>query len=172
MSRKRRKRIAKLLFLLSAVAAAEGCGIYTFSGSLPRYLHTVAIPLFDDRTSEFGIKEDLTDALVEQFTRDNILTVTKDERSADSILHGTILRVEDRPGQFDAEERVREIRVYITCQVRFEDRVKRRVLWEGVVSQWGAYDPDTEGPQGRVQALREALRKLAEDIVNKIVSTW
>lgn len=157
---------------MAAAVMAAGCGVYSFSGSLPRHLRTIAIPLFDDRTSEFGVREDLTDALIEQFTRENILSVEEDERVADSVLEGTILRVEDRAGQFDLEERVHEIRVYVTCQVRFEDRIKRRVLWEGTVTQWGAYDPDTDGPEGRKQAIQEAIQKLAEDIVNKIVSTW
>jgi hypothetical protein len=161
-----------LMISLAGGLALQGCGAYSFSGSLPRHLRTVAIPLFEDRTSEFGVREDLTDALVRQFTQDNILAVEKDERLADCVLEGTILRIEDRAGQFDAQERVREIRVFVTCQVRFEDRIKRRVLWEGTVSQWGAYDPDTEGPSGRTLALREAVQKLAEDIVNKIISTW
>jgi len=166
------RRLTQWMSLWAAMGLAAGCGVYSFSGSLPRHIRTIAIPLFEDRTSEFGIREDLTDALIDQFTRDNTLTVEKDERSADSVLEGTILRVEDRAGQFDVQERVKEIRVYVTCQVRFEDRVKRRVLWEGTVTQWGAYDPDTDGPEGRQQAIREAIEKLAEDILNKVVSTW
>jgi len=163
-----------VLFLLifAGIAGLQGCGVYSFSGSLPRHIRTIAIPLFEDRTSEFGIREDLTDALVAEFTNDNTLTVEDDPRTADSVLRGTILRVDDRAGQFDREERVHEIRVYVTVRVKFEDRIKRKTLWEGTVSQWGAYDPDTQGPEGRNEAIKEAIQKLAEDVLNKVVASW
>jgi len=167
-------RLRDVLFLLifAVFAVLQGCGVYSFSGSLPRHIKTIAIPLFEDRTSEFGIREDLTDALITEFTNDNTLTVEDDPRRADSVLRGTILRVEDRAGQFDREERVHEIRVYVTVRVKFEDRVKRKTLWEGTVSQWGAYDPDTQGPEGRNEAIKEAIQKLAEDVLNKVVASW
>ena len=163
---------AVLAVLGTCVFLLAGCGVYSFSGSLPRHIRTIAIPLLDDRTSEFGIREDLTDAIITEFTNDNTLRIVKDEREADSVLRGTILSVQDRAGEFDQEERVYEIRVYVTCRLRFEDRVKRRTLWEGTVTQWGAYDPDQQGPEGRTEAIREAIQKLAEDVLNKVVASW
>ncbi|RKY83165.1 hypothetical protein DRP98_07780, partial [candidate division KSB1 bacterium] len=63
-----------------------GCAYYSFSGNtLPSYIKTVAIPLFEDQTSEFGIKEKLTDALISEFTRDNTLKISSQDE-ADSII--------------------------------------------------------------------------------------
>jgi hypothetical protein len=147
-----------------------GCGPYSFSSSGASHLKTVAIPIFQDRTSEFGIKEELTERLIEQFTRDNTLRVT-DRRSADSIIEGTILTVDDRAGAFSADERVTEIRIFLTVQVKYEDLKKRKTIWEENITQWGTFDPD-DASQGRETGIRQAIEKIAQEILNKSVSDW
>ena len=155
-----------LLFLFS-------CGFYSFSGSLAPHLKTIAIPLFEDRTAEYGIKENLTDTIIEEFTRDNTLKIA--ERSdADILLTGSIVSVDDRTGALAAttqQYNVQEIKVYITVNVKCEDLVKRNILWEDRLTQWGSYEPDV-GPDARNEAINEAISKLSTDILNKTVAGW
>lgn len=47
----------------------SSCGIYSFSGNLPGGVKSIAIPVFENQTAEFGIVETLTDEVVGQFTR-------------------------------------------------------------------------------------------------------
>jgi len=147
------------------------CSYYSFSGSLPAHIKTIAIPLFDDRTPEYGIKEKLTDALIDEFTRDGTLKIA-DQRSADSILRGTILSVTDRADAYDREERAESFRIYITVEVKYEDLKKKKVLWKDRLTQWGRYSITTGGPEDREVGINEAVEKLAEDILNKTVSGW
>lgn len=143
-----------------------GCGTYTFSGSsIPSYIKTVAIPLFEDRTAEFGIDQQLTDALIDAITQDNTLKIAG-SREADSILKGTILRVEDSAGQYDQDEIASDFRVTITLKVAFEDAKKRKILWEETYARWGSYEDD------RNEGIQEALEKLSTDILNRTVSGW
>ncbi|MCH7954892.1 MAG: hypothetical protein IIC40_04020, partial [Candidatus Marinimicrobia bacterium] len=56
----------KFRSLMSAIIAAStvviGCGPYSFSGSsIPSHIKSVAIPIFENETAEFGIKEKVTD---------------------------------------------------------------------------------------------------------------
>ncbi len=152
-----------LLLLLS-------CGVYSFKGSLAPHLKTVAVPLFENRTAEFGIAEELTDALIDEFTRDNSLKIA-DRSSADVLIEGVIVRVNDRAGAFDQRERVQDLKVYITVKIKCVDQVKRQVMWEERITQWGSYDP-AGGPDARLDGIAEAIDKISQEVLNKTVSGW
>jgi hypothetical protein len=156
------------LLVLMMVNWTFGCGPYSFSGSGATHLKTIAVPVFEDRTAEFGIKERLTNTIIDEFTRDNTLKIS-DRRVADSILLGSLLRVEERAGVYSQNESVQEIRVYLTVQLKYEDVKKRKTVWEAQVTQFGAYAP---GSSNRQNAIDEAIRKIANEVLNKTVSGW
>lgn len=152
----------------------SNCGYYSFSGSsLPAHIRTIAIPVFDNKTTEFGVREDITDALIQKFTQDNTLKVV-DGRSADSIIEGTIVNIREQAGAYNVNEQVKEIRVYVTFQAKFEDLKKNKVIWEEQITQWGTYSPDSAGGENstRQDAIQEAIDKIVTDIFNKTISGW
>lgn len=146
------------------------CGFYSLKGSLPPHLKTVAIPLFENRTAEFGISEELTDYVIDEFTRDGSLKIA-DRSSSDVLVEGTIVTISDRAGAFDTQEQVQDIKVYFTVRVECTDLVKRQTMWEERITQFGSYDP-AEGPAGRSVAYQEAFEKIGQEILNKTVSNW
>jgi hypothetical protein len=146
------------------------CGIYSFKGSLAPHLKTVAIPLFDNRTAEFGVTEEMTDTMIEKFTQDGSLKLM-DQTSADVLLEGTISRISDRAGAFDANERVQDLNIYVTVQIKCTDLVKRQIMWEERMTQFGSYDP-AEGPDARLDGISEAIEKISKEVLNKTVSGW
>ena len=164
-------KITRLRWILSVFIAglAMGlisCGIYSFSGStLPSHIKTIAVPLVENRTPEFGIDQELTDALISAITQDNSLKIAN-SRSADSILKGTILTVRESAGAYDRNETASGFRVTITIKIAFEDTKKRKVIWEENWSHWGSYEND------RDEGIQEAIDKLTTDILNKTVSGW
>lgn len=164
-----------VLTLLLWSIVISGCGYYSFSGStLPPHLRTIAIPIFENRTTEFGIPEDLTDALIDKFTEDNSLKVL-DRRAADSMIEGIILSVREQAGAYTVQEQVKEIRIYIRIQAKFEDIKKNAVMWEQEFTQWGTYNPDlplTQSGSSRQDAIEEALEKISADIFNKTIGGW
>lgn len=158
------------IFVTAMMVFLVHCGYYSFSGSLPPHLKTVAIPLFDNRTAEFGIAEEMTDTIIDEFTRDGSLKIT-DQGSADVLIEGSIIRIEDRAGGFSQDEQVQDFNVYVTVRVKCTDQVKRTVMWEERLTQFGTYDP-AEGAQGRSDAIAEAMDKFSEQILNNTVSGW
>ncbi|MFQ5640446.1 MAG: LptE family protein [bacterium] len=164
------RALVKASLHVFACAVFCSCGAYSFSSSGAPHIKTIAIPLFQDQTSEFGVKEKLTDQIIDEFTRDASLRIT-DRRRADSSLEGTIVRVEDRAGAFTSQEKVEEIQIFITVRVTFEDLVKRKTIWEEEITQWGTFNPD-EGTASREKAIDAAVEKIASEILNKSVSTW
>jgi len=164
-----RKSLLPLLLVLTATVFLR-CGLYSFSGSLPPHLKTVAVPLFENRTAEFAIAEDLTDAVLKEFTRDNSLKIGE-RGSADVLVEGAVISLEDRAGAFDAAEQVEDFKVYLTVQVLCTDQTKRLKLWEERITQWGSFDPNL-GPDSRKDGLNEAMAKISQEILNKTVAGW
>jgi hypothetical protein len=163
-------KMKKALFLLTVSALFLRCGLYSFSGSLPPHLKTVAIPLFDNRTAEFAIADDLTERIIKEFTSDNSLKIG--ERStADVLVEGAILTLDDRAGAFDANEEVEDFKVYVTVQAKCTDQVKHQKMWEERITQWGSYDPQL-GPDSRKDGIAEAITKIGQEILNKTVAGW
>jgi hypothetical protein len=156
--------------LLVVIALALGCGPYSFSGSSVTHLKTIAVPVFEDRTAEFGIKERLTNTIIDEFTRDNTLKIA-DRRVADSVLLGALLRVEERAGVYSQSESVQEIKVYLTVQLTYEDVKKKKTVWEAQFTQFGTYAPGASATN-RQSAIDEAIRKIATEVLNKTVSGW
>ncbi len=146
-----------------------GCGIYSFSGSsIPSHIKTLAIPLFEDQTAEFGIDQQITDALIETFTKDNSLKISG-PRDSDSVIRGSIVSVQDRAGQYDQQETASDFRLTITMKIAFEDVKKRNTLWEETYSHYGTYD---NSATTRNDAIQEAIEKITADILNRTVSGW
>ena len=149
-----------------------GCA-YSFTGSsVPTHLKTVAIPVIDDQSGfgEPGLRELFTQELTTQFITDNSLEVS-DRTTADSILEGVVLTVTDIPSSVEEGEQVRKRRVTITVKFSYQDMKLRKKVWEKTFSNWGDYVSGT-GLSLRSEGIREALRKLSEDVLLETVSGW
>ncbi|MBN2102477.1 hypothetical protein JW835_00385 [bacterium] len=161
-------KIISICFLTLAISHI-GCGVYSFKGStLPPHIKTVGIPLFEDRTAEFGIDRQITDFIIEAIRTDNTLKIA-DPGSSDALLHGIIMSIREPVGQYNANETASDFRVNLTIQASFEDIHKREVRWESTFSDFGTYD-NIESM--REDAIKEAVQKIAEDIINKTISDW
>jgi len=152
-----------LLLLTSA------CGVYSFSGSGLSGIKTIAIPLFDNQTQEYGLREALTEKIADRFVQDNTLKVVN-ERSADSILRGTITNYTRETHTFDEQENPKEYIARIWVKVSFEEKKDKKIVWkEDNLLGWGIYSAQDETED---MGKERAIEKLAEDIVNKTVKGW
>jgi hypothetical protein len=147
----------------------SGCGVYSFSGSGLSGVNTIAVPLFDDQTGEYGIREALTERIAESFVQDNTLKVVN-EKTAESVLQGVIIRYRRESHTFDEEENIAEYMVRIWVKASFEEKKNKKTIWkEDNLLGWGIYSAQDETED---QGKERAIEKLAEDIVNKTVKGW
>jgi hypothetical protein len=152
-----------LLFFVS------GCGVYSFSGSGVSGIKTIAVPLFDNQTDQYGIREDLTTDIANRFVQDNTLKVVN-EKISDSILRGTITKYTREAYTYDENENIKEYIVRIWVNASFEEKKNNKVIWkEDNVQGWGIYSAQDETED---MGRQRALDKLAEDIVNKTIKGW
>ncbi len=161
------------LFIIAVVINFTGCCVYSFTGaSVPQHLKTIAIPIAEDRSGsgEPGLKELLTDQLVQKFINDNTLQVT-DKSNADALLECVILPLSDAPAVVAAGENVEVRRITINVQVTYRDLLKRKTIFDKKFSNYGDY-PSGGNISQRRDAIQSAVDKITEDILLDTVSGW
>lgn len=165
--------VLNLLIAGLIIIILEGCCAYSFTGaSVPEHLKTVAIPIADDRSGsgEPGLRESLTQKLIQKFIDDNTLQVSE-RTTANAIIECTITSLSDAPAIVSAGEDIQSRRVTISVKVISRDLVKRKTLFDKTFSNYGDY-PTSDPIQGRVNAIETAIDKISEDILLDTVSGW
>jgi hypothetical protein len=146
----------------------SGCGVYSFSGSMSSGIESVAVPVFENESVEYGIAEDLTSGVIEGFVADNTLKVIPRSK-ADAVLEGTILRYDRSAYTYDENDQVQEYKVNITARVRL-NKSDGSLVWEDEsLTGYGIYSADDETEE---EGKSRAIEKIAEDIVNRTVKNW
>jgi len=144
-----------------------GCG-YSFRGNLPAHLRTIAVPVLRNRTSEPGVENFVTNALVEAFSTTGRLRVVRSEQ-ADSLLDGEVLGYEIQSIAFDPNANVRQYRLVLTLKLTYKDVRRDAVVFDGVLSERS--DFRTAGQVSQTISREEsAVRLAAVDIARAVVS--
>ena len=158
-------RLIKWLLLLSGlIIVLNGCWYYSFKGSLPSHVHSIAIPLFDDRTGYPNVREDLTNKVIDEFVSDNTLKVT-DEDKADLLLTASISSITQQAATVSAGEDVTEYKMVVSVKVKCEDIKLSKILYDKSIQQYGLMPADG-GLDDRENAIKDALDLITEEIIN------
>jgi outer membrane lipopolysaccharide assembly protein LptE/RlpB len=152
-----------------------GCGYSASPALLPQHLKSVAIPVFENGTPEAELEQQVTDAVVQRFVRDNHLKVV-DEKSASAVLRGRVTQYKNSVFGFSNTEQANEYRVTIAVEVTFKDLVKNRELWsdENLIKTSNYYVQDLAGQTAKteIDGRREAVLKIADEILTRTVEGW
>lgn len=165
---------AALAGLMTAVAIG-GCAYGTSTSALPAHLKTIAIPTFQNESTEYTLAQDVTDACIQRFVASNSLRVV-DERSADVVLRGKVTDYRNSVFGISDLALAQEYRVTIAVSVVFKDQVKNREIWtdENLVKTANYYVAGVPGDSARteVDGRREAVRKIADEVFARSVEAW
>jgi hypothetical protein len=167
------RALTKAAALSLLLLALPGCAHYGFSPSMRTHIATIAVPILVNETLEYGAEQDVTDAIIGEFTRDGSLRVVG-EGDADSILRGSVVLYEDRVFSYDAGGNPRDYKLRAVARFTYEDLKETRTVWEGDVEGWAVYTPgdveaDVTTPE---DARKAAFEKLAQDVLAKTVQGW
>lgn len=152
----------------------SACWFYSFKGTLPPHIKSIAIPAFQDQTAEFNIQEIVTDQIRNKFIQENLLKLS-DKDNSNSILYGTILSIQDRPLVFEESasgEAVKEYRLTIRVEVEWYDMVYNKILFKKQFTGYSEYDPTGATDRVRETALSESMSQISDDIINSILAGW
>jgi len=153
------------------IVALIGCGVYSCTGRGIAGIESIALEPFQNQTAEIGIRESLTDAILDGLLSDRTLKIV-DPVTADAILYGTLTSVEDRPLSFDENEAVSEFEVRITVSFVLKKPDKAEAVWEGQITGAGSYPNKTGTIEEREEGIKLALERLTQDLLNRLTSDW
>jgi outer membrane lipopolysaccharide assembly protein LptE/RlpB len=158
------------MMALAALLLLGGC--YSFRGQTAGSIKSIAVPTFENESTEFGLAERVTEELVRAFQREGVVRISSSDQ-ADAVLQGRIVRVEDVPytARSTGEIQVEEYRFSMTCQVVMVNTQTQEELWSQPFTAWAIY-PYTGSLENRDQAIQEAVGKLEQDLLNRIVGSW
>ncbi len=155
-----------VLILALAVAA---CG-YQFRGkqnNLPSDVRSIAVPVFKNDTNEIRIEQIFTDAVIFQFTRSQMLRVVS-AGQADSVLRGTVKRVDIQDVALTADQTSRQRRITIYVSARLTRTRDGEVLWQDK-NLWQNRTYDVGGtPQATEANKRQAITLLARELAQTL----
>jgi hypothetical protein len=155
---------------IATILLFHGCLFYSFKGALPSHIKTVAVPLFIDNTAYPGVREDLTNKVIDGFIADNTLRVVS-ESEADIVVTGTISSISQKARIITSGEEVQEFQMFVNVQAKCEDIRTNKVLWEKAINQFGVMSASASQDE-RDAAIQEALDKISEDILNNTLANW
>ena len=114
--------------VLALAVTLSGCG-YSFQGTLPDHVKTVAVPIFVNRTQQPAVENVITRAIVDAFATNGRLRVVRPE-DADSILEGEVLQYTVGAIAVDPSLNVQQYRLGVTLNLRMRDVRQNRLLFE------------------------------------------
>lgn len=160
---------------LGLSAAVHGCAYTAGSSLLPSHLRTIAIPTFENGTTEYLLEKEITQAVIDKFIADNHLRVV-DERAANSVLRGRIVTYRNAVFGFTGNNRAQEYRVTITVDATFKDLVKNREVWKDPeITKYSNYHVQPvpgDSARTEIQGRRQAVAKIADEILSRTVEGW
>lgn len=152
-----------------AIAAASSCSPYSFSGGRTALVQSVAVLIFENRTTEFGLPETITSGIIDGFVEDNQIKVV-DQSNAEAVLTGAIVEYKRHAYTFDETDRVSEYMVEIWVDAELVKQEGGASIWKADrMRGFGVYKADSEDEQ---QGQTRAIEKLAEDILNRTIKSW
>jgi len=177
MPRPRATRCNRLFALWLATTlglVAGGCG-YTLSSVLPPYIKTLAVPVFTNNTVEYGLSDDVTQALSDAFLREGRLRLVS-ERNADAILRGTVVSYKNQVFGYTRAERATQYEIVLVVKVVFRDTVKNRDVWKEdaltVRTTYNVAAVGNEPARTETEGRKDVVQKLADQVVSRTIQGW
>lgn len=158
-----------LLFLLLHL----GCG-YQLAGNLnlPPHVKSIAVPIFQNQTTEPDIEKLLTEAVIERLQSLGQLRITTVDK-ADAVLYGIASDYEARIAlSFDKDFRVKEYRLKITARIELKDAKSDQVIWGKQKLTAKAEYLVGEDVLATQDAEKEAQKTAAFELARDLITRW
>jgi len=136
---------------------------------LPDNVTSIYIPYVKNETMEYGVEEEVTDALIREFIKDGRLAVVpRDE--ADVVLEGFIDEYDLSPVERNSAGRTIAYHVDVSVELTLRDLRSGDIYLEPTkFSQGGVFFLSNLPGKKRHS---EILARLGEDVISRIIEGW
>lgn len=174
----RKIRRIVLVFLLAAFCAGlSACG-YKFvgqGGAFPQNVQQIYVEMFKNNTTQTGLENTITNALVFEFTRRNKAALAGSLEQADAALSGVITGKTVQTVAPRGKDAAAQRRVTLSLNLKLV-RVGGEIIWAGSSIRDNAVYPVAEDKLTTEQNEREAIliiaTRLAEGIYNQLTDNF
>jgi outer membrane lipopolysaccharide assembly protein LptE/RlpB len=161
---------------LAVALMAAGCG-YRFAGGgqLPGNIRRVAVLVLENRTSETGLENTLTNDLIYELTRNRNAQVVPAPQ-ADARLSGSIRTLSVSSVSHSDADTSQERRVSVTVDLRLTDGGGETIWQRQGISANETYDVVASDKistnQNRSEALKDLSKRLAERVYTSLTDNF
>ncbi len=160
-----------MLSVLLVLTSLQGCGYGLTPGRVKPGLQSVAVPYFENETTEPELEVSLTDAIIAGIVADRTLRLT-DEQQADALILGKITYFKIQEVFFAENRQAQEYEVRVACEVSLVDRATGDIIVKPTTIRGkGDYFTD-EGPEGEDNARQQAADELVRAILALVIEEW
>jgi hypothetical protein len=173
MKRNSSFRLCVLAALALCMGLASGCVGYRLGSTLPPGIESVYVPTFQNESGEPLLETQTTGAAIQELQKDGTLRV-RDKSGADAMLEVTLISFTLEPLRYerDQSKTTNEYRMRIRAEILFTRLRDGSVLSKRTVEGEATFEPSGSLTTAKREALPEASRDLAHDIVENIVEYW
>lgn len=145
-----------------------GCSVYTLNPKGKSSIKTLSVEPFENQTPEFGLADQVTEAVIDAFIADGNLKVVGND-AADAILVGSLTGYKRVVNQFDENDQVQSYKVQMDFSISLMNPRDQSEIWKQAMPQEGIYDAASETEE---DGKRRAAERLVEAILNKTTKSW
>ena len=144
---------------------------------VPKTVHTIAIPAFNNLTVRYKLTDQLPEALSREFLTRTRYKVVPDPNTADAILRGAVINYAFYPTIFDpANGRAAYAELHVTLSVTLTERATGKVLFDRKnfdVRETYQISPDaTQYFEESDPALKRAGQQVARSVVSAVLENF
>lgn len=150
-----------LCLILSGCAYNSNINVNTL---LPSYIQKIYIPIFENKTIQYGLEEKITNLVMEEFLKGERLEIGSKEDTSDMVLKGSLILYQRTPLSYNENSRVTRYKIYIEIIFSFYDLINKQLLFQKQISETVTYLPE----ESEDVAIEKALGNLAHYMANSI----
>jgi hypothetical protein len=157
--------------LLAAVLL--GCSYSVYSNAYP-HLKKISVRPFENRSTEFGLGDELLNQLSTAFRDDGRLKLVTQQ--PDCTLEGSILSFEESVYSYDAANSVQDYQLRLTVSVAFTDLIQNQVIYENkslsLTESYAVSDQSSSRFKSKEEATAELIRNLFKTVIQNSLESW
>ncbi len=164
----------KIIILIILWSCLSSCGYHLagMGNSLPPHIQKICVPVFKNRSYEYGLEGILTQEVIQSLDRRSGIEVVKTVAEADAVLDGDIVEYKYTP-TLNAQRKVTQYYINIRAEVRLQDLVKKEIYWENKNFVFHEVYNVTGGlatiQSNRQQAWQDAAKGFAESLASVLL---
>lgn len=158
----------RLLVSFVLALLLTGCGVYTLNPAGKSSIKTITVAQFENKTTEFGLTDRLTEFVIDAFIKEGSLKVVP-EGKGDANLVAVLNRYQKLPAKFDENDQVEEYKVVLDLQVTLKNPKDDSEMWTEHMVQEGIYSASSQTEE---DGQRAAGSRLVEAILNRTTKSW